>query len=53
MVRDAAAEALGTVLKVVGERTMAAFLDGIDDIKMAKVRITVHMYVHTYIRTYG
>nr|WAW84822.1 CKAP5/XMAP215 [Halisarca dujardinii] len=36
-VRDAAAEALGTVLKVVGDRTMAAFLDGVDDLKVAKI----------------
>ena len=45
MVRDAAAEALGTMLKVVGERTMGVFLDGVDDIKMAKVRIPVRMYM--------
>lgn len=36
-VRDAAAEALGTLLKVVGERAMGAILDGLDEIKRKKV----------------
>ena len=51
MVRDAAAEALGTMLKVVGERTMGVFLDGVDDIKMAKVRtyVCTYMCVCTYV----
>ena len=36
-VREAAAEALGTALKVVGERGMAAYLDGLESLKMTKV----------------
>ena len=36
-VREAAAEALGTALKVVGERMMGAYLDGVESLKMAKV----------------
>ena len=35
--REAAAEALGTALKVVGERGMAAYLDGLESLKMTKV----------------
>ena len=41
-VREAAAEALGTALKVVGERGMAAYLDGLESIKMTKVRSCDH-----------
>lgn len=37
-VREAAAETLGTALKVVGERGMAAYLDGLESLKMSKVR---------------
>lgn len=36
-VRDAAAEALGTLHKIVGERAMGAILDGLDEIKKKKV----------------
>ncbi|BFZ57087.1 hypothetical protein PYCC9005_004137 [Savitreella phatthalungensis] len=37
-VRDAAAEALGTLMKLVGERAMGAYLEGVDDIRKAKVQ---------------
>lgn len=37
-VRENAAEALGTALKVVGERVMTPFLQDVDAIKMAKVK---------------
>lgn len=37
-VRDASADALGTALKVVGEKAMASFLQEVDSIKMAKVK---------------
>lgn len=37
-VREAAAEALGTALKVVGERRMAAYLEGLESLKMNRVR---------------
>ena len=37
-VREAAAEALGTALKVVGEGRMAAYLDELESLKMSKVR---------------
>lgn len=37
-VRDAAAEAIGTATKVVGEKVMAPFLVDVDAIKMAKVK---------------
>ena len=36
-VRNNAAEALGTALKVVGERPMNIFFDGMDKIKLDKV----------------
>ena len=36
-VRDAAAEALGAAMKLVGERSMAAYLDPIDKLKQEKV----------------
>ena len=36
-VRDAAAETLGTLLKLVGERTMGPFVDQLDKIKLDKV----------------
>ena len=38
-VRDAAAEALGTLLKLLGERAMAPFVDQLDKIKIDKVLI--------------
>ncbi|XP_023239725.1 cytoskeleton-associated protein 5-like [Centruroides sculpturatus] len=37
-VREASADALGTALKVVGEKAMAPFLQEVDSIKMAKVK---------------
>lgn len=36
-VRDAAAEALGTLLKLLGERAMGPFVDQLDKIKLDKV----------------
>ncbi|ORZ32025.1 armadillo-type protein [Catenaria anguillulae PL171] len=37
-VRDAAAEALGTLMKLIGERPLLAYLEKLDAIKQAKVR---------------
>jgi hypothetical protein len=37
-VRDAAAEGLGTLNKIVGDRAMTAILDNLDDIKKKKVQ---------------
>jgi protein STU2 len=37
-VRAAAQEALGTLMKIVGERAMIQFLDPVDDIRKAKIR---------------
>lgn len=37
-VRDNAAEALGTALKVVGEKTLMPFVSDVDNLKMAKIR---------------
>ena len=37
-VRNGAAEALGTLMKIVGERAMIQFLDGVDDIRKAKIK---------------
>lgn len=37
-VRDASADALGTAMKVVGEKAMISFIQGIDALKMAKVK---------------
>ncbi|XP_054161485.1 protein mini spindles-like [Oppia nitens] len=37
-VRDSAAEALGTAMKVVGEKTMTPFLQGVEAIKMTKIK---------------
>ena len=36
-VRDASAEAFATVWKVMGDRPMTAYLEGIDKTKMTKV----------------
>ena len=36
-VRVAAQEALGTLMKIIGERAMIQFLDGVDDIRKAKI----------------
>jgi len=37
-VRAAAAEALGTLMKIVGERAMIQFLDGVDEIRKTKIK---------------
>ena len=37
-VRAAAQEALGTLMKIIGERAMIQFLDPVDDIRKAKIR---------------
>jgi cytoskeleton-associated protein 5 len=37
-VRNAAAEALGTLMKIAGERAMIQFLDSVDDIRKAKIK---------------
>ncbi|XP_074596153.1 msps cytoskeleton-associated protein 5 [Brevipalpus obovatus] len=37
-VRDASAEALGTIMKVMGEKTMAPYFADIDALKMAKIK---------------
>ncbi|SPO26101.1 related to STU2 - Microtubule-associated protein (MAP) of the XMAP215/Dis1 family [Ustilago trichophora] len=37
-VRDAGAAGLGTLMKLIGERPMNLFLDGLDDIKKAKIQ---------------
>lgn len=37
-VRNAAAEAMGTLMKIIGERAMIQFLDGLDDIRKAKIQ---------------
>lgn len=37
-VRDAGAAGLGTLMKLIGERPMNIFLDGLDDIKKAKIQ---------------
>jgi protein STU2 len=36
--RNAAAEALGTLMKIIGERPMIQFLDGIDEIRKTKIK---------------
>lgn len=38
LVREAAQEALGTMLRVVGDRPMNQYLEGVDKGKMAKVQ---------------
>lgn len=40
-VRDASYEALGTAMKVVGEKGISPFLADVDNIKMAKVNLTL------------
>ena len=37
--RDASAEAFATVWKVMGDRPMASYIEGIDKTKMTKVNI--------------
>lgn len=39
-VRDAAFEALGTAMKVVGEKAVNPFLSDLDKLKLDKVRIS-------------
>lgn len=36
--REAGAEGLGTMMKLIGEKPMLAFTDGLDDIKMGKIK---------------
>lgn len=36
--RSGAAEALGTVMKIVGEQAMAPYLEGLDDIRKTKIK---------------
>ncbi|KAI8994916.1 armadillo-type protein [Pilobolus umbonatus] len=36
--REAAAEGLGTMMKLIGEKPMLPFTDGLDDIKMGKIK---------------
>lgn len=36
--REASAEGLGTLMKVVGEKAMNAYTDGLDEIKMGKIK---------------
>jgi cytoskeleton-associated protein 5 len=36
--RDAAAEALGTLTKIIGERAMIQYLEGVDDLRKAKIK---------------
>ncbi|KAF7730601.1 Microtubule-associated protein, microtubule dynamics during spindle orientation [Apophysomyces ossiformis] len=36
--REASAEGLGTLMKVVGEKAMSAWTDGLDEIKMGKIK---------------
>lgn len=37
-VRDAGAQGLGTLMKLIGERPMNQFIDGLDDIRKAKIQ---------------
>ena len=43
-VRDAAAETLGTLLKLIGEKTMNPYVDQLDKIKAEKVRDCYFQY---------
>ena len=36
--RDGGAEILGTVMKIIGERAMTPYLDGLDDIRKTKIK---------------
>lgn len=36
--REAGAEGLGTLMKVVGEKALSPYLEGLDDIKMGKIK---------------
>jgi len=37
-VRNASAEALGTLMKIIGERGLNAYLEGMDDLRKARVK---------------
>lgn len=36
--RDCAAEAMGTLMKIIGERAMNPYMDGLDDIRKTKIK---------------
>jgi hypothetical protein len=44
-VRDSSAEALGTAMKVVGEKQIMVFMTDLDNIKMTKVSIHITSFV--------
>jgi cytoskeleton-associated protein 5 len=44
-VRDSSAEALGTAMKVVGEKQIMAFMADLDNIKMTKVSIVIVFFL--------
>lgn len=37
-IRDTAAEAMGTLMKIIGERQMAPYLEGLDEIRKTKIK---------------
>lgn len=41
-VRDSSAEALGTAMKLIGEKSMMPFLTDIDNLKMTKVNLEIY-----------
>lgn len=43
-VRDSSAEALGTALKVAGEKLVMPFMADVDPLKMAKVRHAIPVF---------
>ena len=45
--RDNAAEALGTALKVVGEKALMPFVSDVDNLKMTKVCILFFLFFVT------
>lgn len=45
-VRDSAAEAIGTAMKVVGERAMGAYIEGLDKLKQDKVKFCNNILSH-------
>ena len=51
-VREAAFEAVGTLLKVVGEKPMLQYTENIDKTKMAKVQLYMFMYTCCQYRAY-
>ena len=44
-VRDSAADALGTAMKVVGEKAMSPFVEQLDKIKLDKVLLLLSLQV--------